>query len=218
MSKEAKQYIVLGLGRFGSSVARTLSSKGYDVLAIDTDDCRVLDISSEVTHAVEADATDEEALKALGVNNFDVAVVSIGQNIHASILATLVLKELGVKYVVAKAQHAMHGKVLSKVGADRIVYPERDMGVRVANNLISTNLLDYIELSPDYRIIELVADKRYAGQTLRKLDLRRKYGVNVIAIKANDKVILSPEADHSINEGDLLVVVGHADGLKELRD
>jgi len=178
-----KQFVVIGLGRFGASVAETLADNGYDVLAIDKDADRVQSIADIVTHAVEADATDEEALKTLGVRNFDVAVVSIGDNVSANILCTLILKELNVPYVIVKAPDSLHGKVLTKVGADRVVYPERDMGARIANNLISSNVLDYIEFAPEYGVVEILASEKMIGRTLGELALRSKFNVNVMAIK-----------------------------------
>ncbi|GAB6099169.1 TrkA family potassium uptake protein [Halanaerocella petrolearia] len=212
-----KQFIVVGLGRFGASVATTLANKEHDVLAIDIDEDKVQEISNEVTHAVQADATSEEALNTLGVDEFDIAIVGIGSNIHANILATLVLKELGVPHVVVKAQDNLHGKLLSKVGADKVVYPERDMGVRVANNLVSANVLDYIELAPNYSIAELIASEQLSGESLKDLDLRSKFGVNVLAIKSNDDINLSPEATDKVNSGDVLVVMGQEDSLKQLK-
>ncbi|EAX48189.1 TrkA-N domain protein [Thermosinus carboxydivorans Nor1] len=152
--KRNKSFAVIGLGRFGTSVARTLSRLGYEVLAIDTEEERVQQVADEVTHTYIADTTDENSLKALGIRNFDVVVVAIGEDIQANVLTTLLLKDLGVKYIVAKARNELHGKMLAKIGADRVVYPERDMGQRVAHNLVSTNVLDYIELSPDLSLIE----------------------------------------------------------------
>ncbi|KXS42672.1 trk system potassium uptake protein TrkA [Candidatus Frackibacter sp. WG12] len=218
MSDDMKQFIVIGLGRFGTSVAATLAEQGHDVLAIDRDEDPIQEISNLVTHAVQADATDEDSLKTLGVNNFDVAVVSIGDDVHSNILATLVLKELGVPYVVVKAQDNLHGKVLSKIGADKIVYPERDMGTRVAHNLVTSNVLDYIELAPDYSIIEVRATTKLVGKTLRELALRVKFGVNVIAIKKGDDINVTPEADDRIEAGDILVVMGKDEGLDKLRE
>lgn len=212
-----KQFIVVGLGRFGSSVAKTLAENDYNVLAIDTDEERVQMIANEVTHAVEADATDEDALKTLGVRNFDVAVVSIGDNIHANILATLILKELGVPYVVVKAQDTLHGKVLSKVGADRVVYPERDMGVRIAHNLISSNVLDYIEFAPDYSIVEIIATDNMEGKSLQELQFRSNYGVNVMAIKRGKELNITPGANDKVLEGDVLIVMGQNDDLDKLK-
>ncbi len=212
-----KQFVVVGLGRFGSSVARTLAENDYNVLAIDTNSERIQEIANVVTHAVEADATDEDALRTLGVRNFDVAVVSIGDNIHANILSTLILKELGVPYVVAKAQDALHGKVLSKVGADRVVYPERDMGVRIAHNLISPNVLDYIEFAPDYSIVEIIVSSKMVGNTLAQLELRSKFGVNVMAIKRGKELNITPGADDRLLEDDVLVVMGKNQDLDKLK-
>lgn len=212
-----KQFIVVGLGRFGSSVAKTLSENEYNVLAIDTDEERVQIIANEVTHAVEADATDEDALRTLGVRNFDVAIVSIGDNIHANILATLILKELGVPYVVVKAQNNLHGKVLSKVGADRVVYPERDMGIRIAHNLISSNVLDYIEFAPDYSIVEIIATENMVGKSLAQLQFRSNYGVNVMAIKRGKELNVTPGANDKVLEGDILIVMGKNEDLDKLK-
>ncbi|MGM0409783.1 MAG: potassium channel family protein [Bacillota bacterium] len=214
-----KQFVVVGLGRFGSSLAETLAEKDYDVLAIDIDEERVQAMSNIVTHSVEADATDEQALKTLGVRNFEVAVVSIGDNIHSNILATLILKELGVPYVVVKAQDSLHGKILKKVGADRVVYPERDMGARIAHNLISSNVLDYIEFAKDYSIVEIVASENMVGKTLADLELRTRFGVNVMAIKRGDDLNVTPGANDRILEGDILVVMGknkNLDSVKQL--
>ena len=141
-----KQFVVIGLGRFGSSVAKTLYESGHDVLAIDKDEDLVQEISDSVTHAVQMDATDENALRTLGIRNFDVAVITIGSSIQASVMVTLIVKELGVKHIIAKGNSEIHAKVLYKIGADRVVLPEKDMGVRVAHNLVSSNILDYIEL------------------------------------------------------------------------
>ncbi|MDI3281248.1 MAG: TrkA family potassium uptake protein [Bacillota bacterium] len=213
-----KQFAVIGLGRFGSSVARTLARAGAEVLAIDSEEERVQEMAAVVTHAVQADATDEEALKALGVRNVDVAVVSIGQDMEASIMATLILKELGVKSIVAKALNDLHGKVLAKVGADRVVYPERDMGMRVAHSLLSGNFLDYIELAPNYSIVELVAGPEFHHKTLRELGLRARYGINIMAIKRGEEIKVSPGAEDIIMEGDVLVAMGEDRQLEKLQN
>lgn len=211
-----KQFVVVGLGRFGSSLAKTLYNLGYDVMGIDSDEEIIQNIADNITHAVQADATDENTLKALGVRNFDVAIVSIGDDIQASILVTLILKEMGIKYVVAKAQNELHGKVLYKIGADRVVFPERDMGIRVAHNLVSSNILDYIELSPEYSIVEINAVSAWFDKSLRQLDMRIKYGLNVMAIKRHDNVMISPHADDVILKGDVLVVVGQKRDIEKL--
>ncbi len=211
-----KQFAVIGLGRFGASVAKTLTTMGYEVLAIDDDQNRVQEIVKEVTHAIQADAKDEQALKALGIRNFDVVIVAIGQDIQASILVTVLLKELGVKCVVAKAQTELHGKVLYKVGADKVVFPERDMGARVAHSLVSSNVLDHIELSPDHSILEVVAPETLVGKTLKESALRAKFGVTVLAIKRGTEIIVSPSPDAPIQENDILVAIGENDKLRSI--
>ncbi|MCF6097035.1 TrkA family potassium uptake protein [Thermovorax subterraneus] len=211
-----KQFVVIGLGRFGSSVAKTLYKLGYDVLGIDINEEIVQSLADSITHAVQADATDENTLKALGVRNFDVGIVSIGDDIQASILVTLILKEIGIKYVIAKAQNDLHGKVLYKIGADRVVFPERDMGVRVAHNLVASNILDYIELSPEFSIVELEAFPEWYNKTLGELKMRKNYGLNVMAIKRGEEVIVSPGAEDFITKGDILVVVGQNKDIEKL--
>lgn len=216
MSK--KQFIVIGLGRFGTSVAETLYSLGNDVLAVDHDEDVVQDISDKVTHAVQVDANDENSLRALGIRNFDCAVISIGSDIQSSILATLLVKELGVKHVVAKATTASHAKVLYKIGANRVVFPERDMGVRVAHNLVSSNILDYIELSPDFSIAEVVSPEEWHNKTLRELNVRAQYGINVMAIKRNNDIDVSPSPDNIIEQGDIIVAIGSIEELNTLEN
>lgn len=214
MSK--KQFVVIGLGRFGSSIATTLYSLGNDVLVIDKNEDLIQDIASEVTHAVQADATDENALKALGIRNFDVAIISIGGDIQSSVMATLILRELGVKYIIAKGNGELHAKVLYKIGADRVVLPEKDMGVRVAHNIISSSILDYIELSSDYSIMEVKAFKDWVGKDLKSLDLRKKYGINVIAIKTGEKINLNPAADDIVCKDNVIVAIGSKEALNSL--
>ncbi len=215
----AKQFIVVGLGRFGISVAETLSSLGHDVLAIDKDEDVIQDIADKVTHAVQMDATDEYALRTLGVRNFDVAVVTIGSNIQASIMITLLLKEAGVEYIICKGQSDLHKKVLLKIGADRVVLPEKDMGVRVAHNLVSSNLLDLIELSEDYQIIEMNAPAEWIGKTLRSLDVRAAYGITILAIRdSQDGINISPTADVVIPRGAVIIAVGSNDDLLNLEN
>ena len=211
----AREFVVLGLGRFGSSVARTLCGMGYGVLGVDCSEERVNAAAEFTTRAVQADTTDENALKALGVRNFDVAVVGIG-DLQASIMTTMIVKELGVPYIVAKAVSELHGKVLARVGADRVVYPERDMGTRVAHNLVSGNLVDYLELAPGISIVEVVAKPEFVGKTLRQLNLRARYGINILAIRRGDSINLGPGADDAIAEGDVLVAIGHDRDLEAL--
>ncbi len=212
-----KQFVVIGLGRFGSSVARTLAERGYNVLAIDKDEALVQELANEVTHAVQADSTDENAMNALGLRNFDVAIVAIGSDVHANILTTMILKEMGVRYVVAKALDPLHGKVLTKVGADRVVFPERDMGMRIALNLISSNILDIIEFAPNFSIVEIMTTQNMVGKTLNELQLRSKFGVNVVAVKDGERINISPAASDELREGDVLVVLGENQALDKLK-
>ncbi|TDF91833.1 potassium channel family protein [Paenibacillus piri] len=203
-----KQFAVIGMGRFGSSVAKTLHGLGFEVLAIDSSEQRTQEVSSIVTHVVQADSTDEEALRALGLRNFDVVVVAIGQDIQSSILTTIILKEIGVPKVVVKAQNELHGKVVRKIGADKVIYPERDMGQRVAHHLISSNIIDYIELSDDHSIAEIRASRPMIGKNLRQLDIRAKYGCNVMGIKTGTHINIAPNAEDTLKENDILIVVG----------
>ncbi len=213
-----KQFAVIGLGRFGSSLARALCSAGHEVLAVDMDMGRVQGIMDNVTHALQLDVTNETAVRELGLKNFDVVIISIGSDLEASILATLIAKEAGVKYIVAKVSSESHAKVLSKIGANKIVFPERDMAERIAHNIISSNILDYIELSPEYSIMELAPLEEWKNRSLNQLDMRRRYGVNVLAIKHEDRINVFPKADDVIEEGDVVVAVGNNDDLNKIRD
>jgi trk system potassium uptake protein TrkA len=211
-----KSFAVIGCGRFGSSIARTLYNLGNEVMAIDINEERVQEISEEVTHAVQADIMDENVLKDLGLRNFDVVIVSIGSDIEASIMATLIAKELGVKRVIAKALSDIHGKVLYKIGADKVIFPERDMGIKVAHNLVSTNILDFIELSPDYSILEITAIEEWENKSLEQLRLPTKYGINVMAIKRENTINVSPNGEYIISKGDILVVIGSTVDIKKI--
>ena len=216
MTRVKKQFAVIGLGRFGTSVAMTLQQLGHEVLAIDADEDRVQKLSDVVTHVVQADTTDENSLNALGLRNFDAVVVAIGEDVQANVATTLLLKEMGIPYIIAKARNALHGKMLGKIGADRVVYPERDMGQRVAHSLVSANVLDYIELSPELSLVEVTAPGVFVGRTLAEANMRVKYGVNVVAIKRYEDLIVPPQADEVIHECDVLIVIGPTEGLQRL--
>ncbi|WP_408010815.1 potassium channel family protein [Pseudalkalibacillus sp. A8] len=211
-----KQFAVIGLGRFGGSICRSLSNNDMEVLAIDIDEDRVNEFSSIATHAVIADTTDESVLKSLGIRNFDHVIVAIGDNIQASILTTLILKELGVSHITVKAQNDYHEKVVRKIGADRIVHPERDMGQRIAHNIMSNNVLDYLELSDQHSIVELIASEKMHDKTLIELDIRANYGCNVVAIKRDEEIIVSPQATQTIVKGDILIVIGADNDVNRL--
>ncbi|TGB05083.1 potassium channel family protein [Halobacillus salinus] len=203
-----KEFAVIGLGRFGGSICRELSREGMEVLAIDLDEDKVNEYKDIAGHAVIADSTDENVLRELGLRNIDHVIVAIGDNIQASILTALMLKELGIKTITVKAQNDYHEKVLNKIGADHVVHPERDMGKRIAHNIISNNILDYIELSDDHSVVEVKAGSKMSGRTLVDLDIRAQYGCNVVAIKRKKDVIVSPMATEEIRESDVLIVIG----------
>lgn len=211
-----KSFAVIGCGRFGSSLARTLYELGHEVMALDANEEIIQELSDEVTHGVVVDVMDEFALKELGLSNFDVVVVSIGSNIEASIMATIIVKELGAKKVIAKASSDFQGKILAKVGADKVIFPERDMGVRVAHNLVSTNILEFIELSPDYGIIEIAALMTWVGKSLNHLQLPSKHKINIIAIKNKDTINITPESDYVIKEDDTLVVIASTNAINKI--
>ncbi len=211
-----KQFIVIGLGRFGSSVTRTLIENGHEVLAVDKNEQLVQEIAPIATHALQADCSDEAVLRELGASNFSHAIVAIGDDLQASILTTLLLKEMKVPKVTAKARNEMHGNVLRKIGADQIVYPERDMGVRLANQLSSENLIDYIELSPDYNLAEIMAPPAMNGCSLKNLNIRAKHGCTIMAIKTEQGINISPRAEDEIHTGDILLIIGSNEEIRDL--
>lgn len=211
-----KQFIVAGLGRFGSSLATTLTNKGHNVLAIDKNKERVQKLSNLVTHAVEADISNKSEITNLGISNFDVAIVCIGNDIQVKVLATIIFRELGVPYIVAKAEDKLQGNVLTKVGADKVVYPERDMGMKIANNLMSPNVFDYIELSSNYSIMELPVSDFMVDQTLSNMNFRSKYNVNVVAIKRDNNINLSPGAEDHLQKDDSLIIIGRNEDIMKM--
>ena len=212
-----KSYVVIGLGRFGYETARKLQELGGEVLAMDHMADLVQQISGDVTQAVVGDARDVEVLKALGVADFDCAVVAIGDSLGDSVLATMNLKELGVPYVVCKAHNEVHRQVLLKLGANKVVISEQEQAARLARNLSSHNVLDYIELSEEYGIIEVPAPAAWVGKSLKNLNVRAVLGVNIIAIKQGKRINVSPGADYEIVPGDIMVVLGDADALKAVQ-
>jgi trk system potassium uptake protein TrkA len=211
-----KEYLVIGLGRFGSSVARQLEESGCSVLAVDVDEKKAKQIADDVTLSMCVDITNEEALQELGVRNFDGAIIAIGQNPEASVLATMWAKEQGVPLVIAKAYDEMQGKILTKLGADEIVYPEREMGMHLANKLAFNHLVDTIELSSDYSIMDIPVPSEWIGKNLRELKLREKYRVNVIAIKRNGEMSITPSIETPTMKGDVFVLLGTNSTLKKI--
>ncbi|WP_122645217.1 potassium channel family protein [Enterococcus mediterraneensis] len=205
-----QNFAIIGLGRFGGSICRTLIEAGQEVLAIDNNEDRVNEYMNIATHAVVGNAQDEMTLKSLGIRNFDHVIVAIGEDIQASILVTLMVKEMGVPKVLAKAQNEYHARVLEKIGADRVVHPERDMGIRIAHNLVSKNILDYVELSDDYSLAEIrVSNPKFFNKTLLELNFRQRFGLTVVGIRrVGGKVVVSPTADEIVQENDNLLVIG----------
>lgn len=203
-----KEFAVIGLGRFGSSIVRELIDQGANVMAIDFKEERVNEFMHVATNAIVADTTDENVLKSIGIHEFEHVIVAIGEDIQASILTTLMLKELGVAKITVKAQNEYHEKVLRKIGADFVVHPERDMGIRIANNLMSNTVLDYLELSDEHSIMELRANDAIAGYSLIDLDIRAQYGINIIGIKRGTQIIISPNPADKILRDDILLVIG----------
>ncbi|NLH44791.1 MAG: TrkA family potassium uptake protein [Acholeplasmataceae bacterium] len=215
MEKKKKQYVVLGMGRFGISVARTLYSLGHDVLGIDKDEEIVQGLSNELTHIVAADVLDEDIYKTLGLRNFDVAVVAV-RDLEPSVMCTLMLKECGIPFIIAKASTSLHGRMLDKIGADKVIYPERDMGIRVGHNLADSNIVDYIELVDNLSIMEIGTPKTMVGKSLSEVELRRLYNVTVVALRRNGQILVNPDPNDKIKEGDIMVILGTRDSVKTL--
>lgn len=213
-----KQVVVIGLGRFGTSVCKELFKLGHEVLAIDQNAERVNTLIDYSSHAVVADATDEKILKSLGVRNFDHAIVAIGDNLQSSVLCTLMLKEIGLKKIWVKARDLQHQTILERVGADRVIQPENEMGIRVAHHMDSEKLIDYIDLSNDYSIVELVATEKTANKSLNQLNINTKYGCTILAIKRDENVNIVPLPSDIIKLGDILTIIGHRDDLKRFED
>ena len=216
MSKaKRKQFLVAGLGLFGTSVAVTLQGLGYEVYAMDSDESLVQNLSTQLTYVVSGDASDRKTLQALPLEDIDVAVVAIG-NVERNMMTTMLLKELGIKQVVSKAINNLHGAMLSKIGADKVVYAERDMGERVAHNLISAGVMDYIELSGEISVMSLPIPTEFIGKNLIEADLRRRYDVNVVAINREGRTMVNPKAQEVFQPEDEIVVLGTHEGVKRM--
>lgn len=213
-----KSYVVIGLGLFGSSAARQLCALGAEVLAIDTNSELVQQVSGDVTSAVVADARDAEVLRALGAHTCDCAIVAIGDDLAGSVLATMNLKELGIGRIVCKAHDETHRRVLEKLGADKVVIPEKEVADKLARSLTSHNVLDFIELSNDYGIVEIPTPRAWVGKNLKELNVRAKLGVNIIAIERRDKISVSPRAEFELAKDDILVVLGDYDSLALMQE
>ena len=214
-----KSYVIIGLGRFGTAVATELSSLGNEVLAVDIDRAKVQAIADQVTQAVAADGRDPSVLRSLGVRNFDCAVVTVG-DLGSSVLVTLSLKEMGIPKVVCKAQSDVHRRVLEKIGADRVVFPEHEMGVKLAQTLAHSNVLNFIELSDDVGIVETTIPKEWQGKNLMELDVRARYKVNIIAVrkKGEEAFNVTPGPSTIMETGDAVVALGRTEDVNRLQD
>ncbi len=208
-----KSFVVIGCGRFGTSIAKTLYELGNEVMAIDICQESINEISEYVTVAVQANIMSEKVLQDIGIDNFDVAIISIGSNLESSVMATLTAKEMGIKKIVAKAHSEIHSRLLYKIGADRVVFPERDMGIKLAHSLASGNILDFIELSPKYNIIEVRAIGEWENKSLADLSLGSEYSINVMAIKSKDGIKVSPSGQDIIYKDDILVIMGNIEDI-----
>jgi len=210
-----RQFAVFGLGIFGKNIAMALYHQGFMVLGVDIDEIPVRDLAGKVSEVVQADTTDEKVLEALGIKNFDVAIVSIGNDIQSSVLTTLALKDMGVPFIVARAINENHGKILSKVGADRVIFPEKDMAIKVAKTLSFQNAIRTEELFPGYNIVEAKIPMALANTTLSKSQLRNRFGVTILAIKRENDYIVSPPASENLNKNDIIYVLGDELQLKK---
>jgi trk system potassium uptake protein TrkA len=215
MAKE--QVMVIGLGRFGSAVARELERLGHQVLAIDRGEQQVNDIASEVTHALQLDAADEDALRSAGAGDFQTAIVAISTDAEPSIFATMVLKRLGVRTVIAKAGSQLHGEILSRVGADRVVLPERETGLRLAHSFNVPNVIDYLDVAPNFGIEKIRPPASFIGKSLGELDLKTRLGLTPIALRRGQQVFVNPAREERLAEGDELILIGRDDKLDQLR-
>jgi trk system potassium uptake protein len=213
-----EQYAVFGLGRFGGSLVKEFSELGAEVLAVDKDQEKVNEYSQYATQAIHANTIDEGVLRSMGIRNFDHVFVSFGDNIEASILTSLMLKELGIPKVWAKAQNNYHSKVLEKVGVDRVIHPERDMAISIANHIVSDKIIDFFELSQDYSMVEIIASNKVHNKTILELDVRAKYGCHIVGIQQGEEIKVAPAAEDTIQKGDILIVMGHNSDINRFEE
>ncbi len=211
-----KSYAILGLGRYGQAVARELLESGAEVLAVDIRENVVNNISDEIPLCKCADVTDEDVIKKLGISNFDVVIVCMASSLEASVMAITLCKNAGVKTVIAKCGNEMQGKIFINVGADKVIFPEQESGVRLAKNLLSSGFIDMVELSRDISLVELGVKEEWVGKTLRELNLRKKYSLNVVAIKTNDDIQISIDPEVPLTENEKLIVIANTKKLEKL--
>ncbi|KMZ54411.1 potassium channel family protein [Dorea sp. D27] len=212
-----KQYAVFGLGSFGSSVAVTLQNLGCEVVVVDNRMERIQEIADDVSYAIQADMQDQEVIRSLGARNLDGVIIAVSEDMEASVMATIISKELGVPYVLAKARNEMHAKILRKLGADAVVFPERETGERIAKNLVSTNFADWIALSPEYSITEVAVPESWSGKSLQELDVRRSHDVSVVGVITGDKVEVNPDPNRPLGQDMVLILVGANEALENFQ-
>lgn len=213
-----KEFVVFGVGEFGTNVAKTLANSGATVMVVDQDDKQLETIANDVTHSVCADATNPEAMRQLGIRNYDGAIVGIGHNLQTSVLITMQLKEMGVPFIMVKASTDIEGRILAKVGADKVIFPDREMGIRIGNEIMNGNYFEAVELSEEYSIVDIAIPKSWVGKTLQEANIRSRYGVNVIGIRSVEETNINPPANHTLTGEDVLIVLGHNTDIQELRE
>ena len=213
-----KEFVVIGMGQFGANVAISLGSRGAVVMVVDRDEQKLELVADRVTHTICADASNPEVMHSLGIHNYDGAIVGIGNNLEASVLITIQLKELGVPFIMAKASNDLEGRILHKVGADKIVFPDKEMGFRVGNQIMNGNYFEAIEFSERYSIVDLDVPESWKGKSLRELDIRSRYGVSIIGIRGLEETNINPEPEYELQEDDVLIALGHNSELQRLRE
>ena len=213
-----KEFVVFGVGDCGMNVAKTLANSGATVMVVDKDESQLEKIASEVTHTICADATNPEAMKQLGIRNYDGAIVGIGHNLETSALITMQLKEMDVPFIMVKASTDIEGRILTRVGADKVIFPDREMGIRVGNDIMNGNYFEAIELSDEYSIVDMLVPSGWVGKTLQQLNVRSKYGISIIGIRGLEEFNVNPAADYTLHAQDILIVLGHNTEIQRLRE
>lgn len=213
-----KEFVIFGVGDFGMNVAKTLSNSGATVMVVDKDENQLEKIVHEVTHTICADATNPEAMKQLGIRNYDGAIVGTGHSLETSVLITMQLKEMEVPFIMVKASTDIEGRILTRVGADKVIFPDREMGIRVGNDIMNGNYFEAIELSDEYSIVDMAAPSVWVGKSLQQLNIRSRYGVSIIGIRGLEEININPAAEYKLKEQDVLIVLGHNTEIQRLRE
>lgn len=213
-----KEFVIFGVGDFGMNVAKTLSNSGATVMVVDKDEKQLEKIVHEVTHTICADATNPEAMKQLGIRNYDGAIVGTGHSLETSVLITMQLKEMEVPFIMVEASTDIEGRILTRVGADKVIFPDREMGIRVGNDIMNGNYFEAIELSDEYSIVDVAAPSVWVGKSLQQLNIRSRYGVSIIGIRGLEEININPAAEYKLKEQDILIVLGHNTEIQRLRE